>query len=138
MGEEARNVELLKASYKRWHDSKGGSVEHWLGFVSEDVRFGSIAGGAEPLGFTGPRSNREAVRSYFDGLLAEFEMIHYTVHDYVAQGDMVFVRCTTSWKNRKTGKTFETPKADFWRLRDGKIVEFYEYYDTASVVNAMA
>jgi uncharacterized protein len=96
MGEEARNVELLKASYKRWHDSKGGSVEHWLGFVSEDVRFGSIAGGAEPLGFTGPRSNREAVRSYFDGLLSEFEMIHYTVHDYVAQGDMVFVRCTTS------------------------------------------
>ena len=108
------------------------------GFVSEDVRFGSIAGGAEPLGFTGPRSNREAVRSYFDGLLSEFEMIHYTVHDYVAQGDMVFVRCTTSWKNRKTGKTFETPKADFWRLRDGKIVEFYEYYDTASVVNSMA
>jgi ketosteroid isomerase-like protein len=23
---------------------------------------------------------------------------------------------------------FDTPKADFWRLRDGKIVEFYELF----------
>ena len=138
MGEEARNVEFLKQAYKLWHDSKGGSVEQWMSHVAEDVRFGSIAGGEAPLGFTAPKSKREAVRDYFNGLLAEFEMIHYTVHDYVAQGDMVFVRCTTSWKNRKTGNTFETPKADFWRIRDGKIVEFYEYYDTAAVINSMA
>jgi ketosteroid isomerase-like protein len=138
MGEEARNVEPLKASYRRWHDSKGGSVDHWMGMVAEDVRFGSIAGGAAPLAFTGPRSNRDAVRSYFDGLLSEFEMLHYTIHDYIAQGDVVFVRAATSWRNRKTGKTFETPKADFWRLRDGRIVEFYEYYDTAQVVSTMS
>jgi ketosteroid isomerase-like protein len=138
MGGEAQNVELLKACYKLWNDSKGGSVEHWMGFVSEDVQFGSIARGAAPLAFTEPRSNREAVRGYFNGLLSEFEMIHYTIHDYVAQGDAVFVRCTTSWKNRKTGKIFETPKADFWRLRDGQIVEFYEYFDTALVGSSMS
>ena len=33
-----------------------------------------------------------------------------------------------------TGKIVETPKVDFWRFRDGKAVEFYEYYDTARVI----
>jgi uncharacterized protein len=137
MSEQA-NVALLKDAYARWHDSKGGSVDHWMGIVADDIQFGSIARGAAPLGFTQPAGNKAALRGYFDGLLGEFSMIHYTVHDYVADGDIVFVRCTTSWKNRKTGKTFETPKADFWRFRDGKIVELYEFYDTAQVMASAA
>jgi ketosteroid isomerase-like protein len=31
-----------------------------------------------------------------------------------------------------------TPKADVWRMKDGKAVEFYEYYDTAQVHAAAA
>ena len=47
----------------------------------------------------------------------------------------------TRWPHRfraavDCGKAFDTPKADFWRLRDGKIVEFYEYFDTAQVMAA--
>jgi ketosteroid isomerase-like protein len=133
MSEQA-NVELLKDAYARWHASKGGSVDHWMGLVADDIQFGSIARGEAPLGFTQLVSNKTALRGYFDGLLGDFSMIHYTVHDYVADGDIVFVRCTTSWQNKKTGKSFETPKADFWRFRDGKIVEFYEYFDTAQVM----
>ena len=30
----------------------------------------------------------------------------------------------------------DTPKADFWTFRDGKIVEFYELYDTAALLAA--
>jgi ketosteroid isomerase-like protein len=138
VSQEARNVERLKDAYQRWNDSKGGSLDHFLSFVADDIRFGSIARGAAPLGFTQPVSNKAALRGYFDGLLGEFSMIHYTIHDYVADGDIVFVRCTTSWTNKKTGKPFETPKADFWRFRDGKVVEFYEFYDTAQVVSAMS
>ena len=136
MGNEARNVGLLKEAYKLWHDSKGGSVDHFMNMVADDIRFGSIARGTAPLTFTQPISNKEALRGYFDGLLGDFAMIHYTVENYVAEGDIVFVRCTTSWRNKKTGKSFETPKADFWRFRDGKVVEFYEFYDTAQVMAA--
>jgi len=138
MSQAARNVELLKEAYQRWHDSKGGSLDHLLSFVADDIVFGSIARGAAPLAFTQPVSNKAALRGYFDGLLGDFSMNHYTVHDYVADGDIVFVRCTTSWTNKKTGKPFETPKADFWRFRDGKVVEFYEFYDTAQVMASAA
>jgi ketosteroid isomerase-like protein len=137
MSEQARNVELLKDAYKRWHDSKGGSVDHWLSIVSDDVKFGSIARGEAPLAFTQPVNQKEALRGYFDGLLGNFSMVNYTIHDYVADGDIVFVRCSTSWTSKKTGKAFNTPKADFWRFRNGKVVEFYEFYDTAHVISAM-
>ena len=31
----------------------------------------------------------------------------------------------------------KSPKADFIRFQDGKIVEFYEFYDTAALQAAM-
>ena len=136
MGNEAANVEILKTAYARWHESKGGSVDHWLGLVADDIAFGSQAAGAAPLTYLRSYDNRAALRGYFDGLLADWEMIHYTVDEFVAQGDAVFMRGSTAWRNKRTGKVADTPKADFWRFRDGKAVEFFEYYDTAGLLRA--
>ena len=41
-----------------------------------------------------------------------------------------------SFTNKKTGRTFVSPKADLWRFAHRKATEFYEYYDTASVFAA--
>jgi len=80
--------------------------------------------------------NREALRGYFNALLADWSMIRYTIDEYVAQGDAVFARGSCAWTHKRTGRSVETPKVDFWRFRDGKAIEFYEYYDTASVFAA--
>jgi uncharacterized protein len=136
MGNEAANVETLKRAYALWHDTKGQSVDHWFTFIADDINFGSLAAGAPPLAFARSYDNSRALRGYFDGLLKDWEMIHYSAYEFVAQGDVVFLRGSTSWRNRRTGKAFETPKADFWRFRDGKAVEFFEYYDTAAIRDA--
>ena len=47
--------------------------------------------------------------------------------------DRVVVLCHCTWRFKKTGKVVSTPKADSWRLADGKAVEYFEYYDTAQV-----
>jgi ketosteroid isomerase-like protein len=135
MPDEANNVALLKDAYRRWHESKGGSVDHWMGIVADDIKFGSLAQAAPEMAFARSYSNRDALRGYFDGLLGEWEMIHYTANQFVAQGDAVFMRGSTAWRNKKTGKSVE-PKVDFWRFRDGKAVEYYEYFDMARVVAA--
>lgn len=49
---------------------------------------------------------------------------------------LVVVRSRFAFRNKQTGKSFESPKADFVRFRDGKIVEFFEFYDTAKAVAA--
>ena len=136
MGNEAGNVAILKDAYQRWHDSRGGSVDHWMSICTDDINFGSLAQAAPEMRFATSYSNRDALRGYFNGLTSEWEMVHYTVNEYVAQGDTVFMRGSTAWKNKKTGRTVDTPKADFWRFKDGKAVEFYEYYDTARVFAA--
>jgi ketosteroid isomerase-like protein len=41
-------------------------------------------------------------------------------------------------RNKATGKRFGTPKVDVWRVREGKITAFFEYYDTAAVAQAAA
>ena len=136
MGDAAQNVEILKDAYKRWADSKGGSVDHWMSLCCEDIQFGSLARGAPEMCFANCYDNRSALRGYFEGLVADWEMIHYTVDEFVADGDKVVMRGSTAWRNKRTGQVAETPKVDFWRFRDGKVAEFYEYYDTARVFAA--
>jgi ketosteroid isomerase-like protein len=136
MPDEARNVAILKDAYARWHETRGGSVAHWLDVVDHNISFGSLARGAPDEAFATNYDNREKLRAYFDGLLGGWTMIHFTVGEFVAQGDTVVMRGATAWRNKATGKEFETPKVDFWRFRDGKAVEFYKYYDTAAVLAA--
>jgi ketosteroid isomerase-like protein len=63
-------------------------------------------------------------------------MIFYRVDEYVAQGDRVVAIGFTSWRNKLTGKIAATPKIDIWRMKDGKAVEFSEFYDTARLYAA--
>jgi uncharacterized protein len=131
MSNEEQNVAILKDAYRRWAETKGGSVDHWLSIIAEDVRLQSIADGAEPMTFTKPRSGRSQVEGYLRGLTAEWEMIDYEMGEYVAQGDRVVAIGRAAWRHRGTGKVADTPKVDIWRFRDGKAVAFFEFFDTA-------
>ncbi|MBR1172015.1 nuclear transport factor 2 family protein [Bradyrhizobium sp. DASA03005] len=137
MSNEAANVHILKEAYRLWHESRGGSVDHWFdAVVAPNVNFASVPRGVAPLDFAKQYRDSKELREYFDRLLSEWTMQHYTIDEYIAQGDAVVARGSTAWTNKKTGKTAETPKIDYWRFKDGKAVEFYEYFDTACVVAA--
>jgi ketosteroid isomerase-like protein len=138
MSNEVANVEILKEAYRQWHETKGNSVDRFFAFLDDDISFGSIPRGAAPLEFARQYNGKTELRDYFDALRKDWEMIHYRIDEYVAQGDAVFARGSCSWTNRKTGRLVETPKVDFWRFRNGKAVEFYEYFDTAKVALAAA
>jgi len=128
------NVALLKDAYQRWHDTKAGSVDHWLNLMTDDVQFRSLAAGAVEMQFTRPSCCKDDVKQYFAGLTNEWEMIYYRVDEYIAQSDRVVALGQVSFKNKKTGKILVTPKADFHKFRDGKICEFFEFYDTAQAL----
>jgi uncharacterized protein len=136
MGSEASNVERLTEAYARWSESKGGSVDHWMTLVADDIQFGSLAQGAPRVTFLRSYSNRDALADYFAGVLTDWEMLHYSADEFVAQDDRVVMRGSMAWRNKQTGRVVETPKVDYWRFQGGKAVEFYEYYDTARVLAA--
>ena len=134
MPEESKNVETLKDAYRRWHDSKAGSIDHWLSLMTDDVNFRSLADGAKTMEFTRTSSCKDDVKRYFTGLTSDWEMIYYRIDEYIAQGDRIVALGHVSFKNKRTGKVLETSKADFHRFRDGKICEFFEFYDTAQTI----
>jgi ketosteroid isomerase-like protein len=138
LGNETKNVEKLKAAYKSWHETKGGSVDQWMSFMADDVKFGSLAGGAPHVPFTTTYTSKQALKAYFAGLLAGWEMLHYTADEYIAQGESVVMRGSTAWRSKLTGKVCSTPKLDYWCFRDGKAVEYFEYFDTAGLQAAAA
>lgn len=106
--------------------------------MTDDVQFGSLAGGAIKMQFTRPSCCKDDVKQYFTGLTSEWEMIYYRVDEYIAQGDRVVALAQVSFKHKITAKTLVTPKADVHRFRDGKICEFFEFYDTASALATAA
>lgn len=136
MGSPSDNVAKLKSAYRQWHESKGGSIKTWLDLMADDVRCYSLAAGAPQAEFTAPITSKKDFERYFKGLLGDWEMIHYTTGDFVAEGERVAMLGSTRWRNRRTGRFLDTPKADFWTFRDGKIVEFHELYNTAALIAA--
>ena len=79
MSQEETHVSLLREAYQKWHDTKAGSVNHWLELMTDDIRFGSLASGAAKMEFTRTSSCKEEVKEYFSQLTSQWEMIHYTI-----------------------------------------------------------
>ena len=133
---EADNVALIRRAYQDWDNSKGAGTEFMENLFHRDVRLTSLADGAPTVEFTSSRSGKEDFFAYIDGLTRDWEMIYYRVDDYIAQGDRVVAIGSTSWRNKKTRKILTTPKVDIWRMKNGKAIEFAEYYDTAKLIAA--
>ena len=138
MADEARNVELLRKAYGVWSESRGGRSDHWLEICADQIAFGSLAQGPAAAPYMTAFQRRDELKEYFAGLSRDWEMMEFVVEHFVAQGDRVVMLGRCAWKFRKTDKVVWTQKADSWRLVDGKAVEFFEFYDTAQVLAAVA
>lgn len=125
------NVGKLRHAYKSWHDTRGADARPWLDLMADDVKTGAVSDGAPEMAFTKSRCGKAGAAKYFSELHADWEMIHFTPEEFVAQGDRVVVLSKVAFRFRKTGKVAESPKADFFRFRDGLIVELFEFFDTA-------
>ena len=134
--EPERNKELLQRAYARWHETKGGSVNDWLNIVDEKVSFGSLAEGRDMAPFTARANGKQQLAGFLSGIVSEWTMLHFTADHFIAEGDRVVMVGSMAWKSKKTGKTFESSKVDVWRLRDGKAIDYYEWYDTAALAQA--
>lgn len=137
MADEARNVDILKRAYKRWSDTLGASGDEWLQICADNIQFGSIAQGPPGAKYLTEYRSKDALKEYFDGLTRDWQMIEYAAEHFIAQGDRVVMLGRCGWRYKKTGKVVWSHKADSWRFADGKAVEFFEYYDTAQVREAV-
>ena len=127
------NVETLKHAYHLWDKSKGGSVDHWMSIIAEQVDFRSIVDGMPQIPFGKRSMDKVGVRQYLSGLTAGWEMIYYRVDKYIEQGDDIAVVGATSWRNRASGKVATTPLVCLWTFKNGQATGFFEFVDTHQI-----
>ena len=130
------NLDRLKATYKAWHDTKGGSVDLWLDLMTDDVDILNIREESEGLAFAKDRKSKAEAHEYFASILEIGTMVHWTPETFVTEGDTIAMFGTCAWKIKKTGKIAEGRIAHLCRFRDGKLAAFTEVFDTARVVAA--
>ena len=128
------NVAQLARLYRQWSDSKGASVDAWLEAMHPDIVMGSVAAGAPGVAFTETRSGHEQARDYFTGLDDHFEMISFDVTEFIAQDDRVVALIDSTWRSKvDPTRVVQVLKADVHQFRDGKILKYFDYFDTAEL-----
>jgi hypothetical protein len=86
------------------------------------------------MGFNHDNDRRADVEAYFAAMANEWEMVRFEPRDFIAQGDRVAVLGDCAWRSKRTGGIAESPFAQFFTFRDGRIAAIVEMFDTATAV----
>jgi ketosteroid isomerase-like protein len=130
-----RNAAILREAIRRWDASKG-DPEIWHDYMSDDVSLWSLGQGRKGVDFSAKRDGRDQLREYLSVLLSNFQMVHYTLDETVAEGNTVVGIGRTAWTAKGTGRTVETPVVIVAKFRGGQIRSWHEYWDTAAALYA--
>ena len=136
MAGSSENLARLKRAYELWDKTKGTDTTMWTDLFADNVRFRSLAAGRPGVDFTMECRSASDVARYFAGLAADWTMNHYRTETFAVDGDRIVMSGTTSWTHKRTKRTVDTPKVDLVVFRDGRIVEFFELYDTEMILAA--
>lgn len=115
-----------------WNKQRRDAIAEML-----DPRVVFHEGGAD---IAGP----EGFYSYFDRMHAGFSDIHITIEDAMDSGDKVCVRWSCSMKHTgdglgvpATGKMLQTSGISIMRVVDGKLIEGWQNWDMACILEAI-
>lgn len=125
------NTEIVKRSYAAF---KNGDIETLMQTYADDISWEIYGPATIPI--VGPRKGRASVREFFAALDSAMAAQSFELREFIAQGDQVVVLGDYSWKVKATGRTFSSNWAHVVTLKDGKIVRFREYTDTAALAAA--
>ena len=128
---EQENTAIVQQAYNNF---KTGNIQGILDLCSDDIewRFPET----ENVPFAGTRTKRAGVGEFFALVGANQEPLRFEPREIVAQGDKVVSLGYYQWRIKDTGRELECDFAHVFTIRDGQIVAFQEYTDTAAVAAA--
>ncbi|MBI1852020.1 MAG: nuclear transport factor 2 family protein [Planctomycetes bacterium] len=127
----ADNLETIRGAYEAF---ARGDVAAALAVLAPDASWTEAEGFPYAGTYVGPDA---ILKGVFMRLGTEWEGYAAVPHEFVAQRDTVVSLGTYSGKFKATGKKFSAPFAHVWTFRNGKVVRFRQYTDTAVVQRAL-
>ena len=126
------NVDLVRGMY----DALGrGDVPVVLAALHPEVDWNETEGFPYAGQYTGPDA---VLNGVIMRLGTEWEGFSAVPDELLDAGDKVVTLGWYSGTYKGTGKSFRARFAHVWRVRDGKIVHFQQYADTAEVGKALS
>ena len=125
----------------QWIDALNrGDVDAALQCMADDVRWENIEkvdGISDVIPWLGDFQGRTGVAEAFRLRDGAVEVKEFRVTDRVAQGDEVVTVVHERTRVKATGRFFEIDFVSWYQVRDGKIVRFRAFTDSAPIVAAM-
>jgi ketosteroid isomerase-like protein len=85
---------------------------------------------------SGIRKGRNGVAEFFETLANTQEVVNFEPQQYIAQNDIVVALGRYSFRVKATRQVFDSDWAHVFTIRNGAIVRFQEFTDTAAVARA--
>jgi ketosteroid isomerase-like protein len=126
------NAKIVQDAYAAF---ERGDVPAVLASCSADVQW-MVPGDPELIPAAGRHEGVSGVATFFSTLAQTQDVESFEPRQFIAQGDTVIALGDYRWRIKKTGKTFASPFAHVFTVRDGKVVAFHEFSDTAVVRDA--
>lgn len=127
------NLDVVRRGYEAFGR---GDINALLDLFDEQIRW--VTPGPPELATSGTRTGRQEVGAFFGSVNEVFDIQRFEPKEFIAQGDRVVVLGDETSRVRATGKTLELDWVHTFTLRNGKVVAFQEFFDTAAVVAALS
>jgi ketosteroid isomerase-like protein len=123
------NKAIVEQAYSNF---KSGNIEGLLNLMSDDINW--TLPEMEGVPFSGKRSGRSAVGEFFASVGSSQEPLKFEPRELIAEGDKVVSLGNYQWRVTANNREFGGDFAHVFTIRDGKIVGFNEYMDTAACI----
>jgi uncharacterized protein len=131
MSDNTAFVQSLYAAFGR------GDIDTILAGMSPDVDWVNV-GRPSDFASLGRRNGLDEVRGFFDILARDVDFTEFAPNDFDAVGDKVFVEGHSRMRLKAGGPEVDTDWVHLFTIRDGKVVRFRDFTDTAQVAEAYA
>jgi uncharacterized protein len=127
--EEAQNTKVVQDAYAAFGR---GDVQALLGYFDENIHWKPVHGTARHVPTAGERRGKAAVGEFFKIVSEQVDFLRFEPQEFVAQGDKV-IAIGHYVARVPTGRGFESDFVMVFTLRDGKVVQFQEFSDSAAI-----
>lgn len=125
------NTELVQQAYAAFGKK---DIQTILNTLAENVEW--TVPGPKVFPPAGTYKGREQVKQFFSRVEESMDLHTFEPREYVAQGDKVVALGYYAGRSKNTGRNYESHWSMVFTFKDGKIIQFREYLDTANLAEA--
>jgi uncharacterized protein len=125
------NTDIVRKAYECFGK---GDIDGLLALYSEDIKWTTPK--IDNAVYSGSRKGKEALAEFFDKLGDSEDFSNFEPKEFIAEGDKVVVIGEFAATVKATGNTYSAEWVHVSTVKDGKIAEFQEYFDTAEANKA--